>query len=59
VTNKYVKKYLQSVMAAKVAKDYIHKVLADTRQENSRVPATLIIEDIIKMLMEGGNSQSS
>jgi len=46
-------------MAAKVAKDYIHKVLADTRQENSRVPATLIIEDIIKMLMEGGNSQSS
>lgn len=59
VGNKQVKRCLQSVMAAKVAKDNLYETLFQNRKEDTRVRAERVIEDYIGLLMEGNNSNSS
>ena len=59
IGSKQVKKYMQSVMAAKVAKDQVYDTLIAARREKTKVRVEEIVEDYVRMLMEGNNSNSS
>lgn len=59
VQNKHVRKYIQSVMAAKVAKDHINDTFLSVRLEGENMQVESIIDDYLRMLMEGNNTNSS
>ena len=59
VGNKNVRKCMQSVMAAKVAKDIAYDSILSSRKHNKKISAQRIVEDYLRLLMEGNNNNSS
>lgn len=59
IQNKQVRKYVHSVMAAKVGKDSIIETLAVSRKEGRQINSKVIVEECLRLLLEGNNSASS
>lgn len=60
VSNKHVKKYIQTVMAAKIAKDLINEICLQSRSEGQKGkenPA-ILYEDCIRSFVEGNSASS-
>lgn len=51
VTNKSVKKYINTIMVAKVAKDEILQNVASLRKNGGRVSIKNTVEDSIRLLV--------
>ena len=58
VTNKTIKKYIHSFMIAKVAKDYILEKMAEMRKSEQKTPHKELVENLIKLLVEGSSNAS-
>jgi hypothetical protein len=59
VSSKQVRRSIQSVMAAKVAKDHVHDTILAARRDDRSIRAEELIEDYLRLLMEGNNTNSS
>lgn len=46
-------------MAAKVAKDIVNENILKARKQNKRISAEMIVQDYLRLLMQGNNSNSS
>ena len=57
VNNKNVRKYIQSVIAAKVVKDFVWQQLVEWRLEGS--DTKLKVEEMVKSSIEGGSAANS
>lgn len=59
VTGKYTKKYVHTVMVAKVVKYYMIESVIEGKRQTKQVPAQIIVEDGYRVIFEGNNSNSS
>lgn len=54
-----MKKYIQTVMAAKVAKELINQAVVQSRLEDISTNSEELVEEFIRNFIEGSNSSGS
>ena len=58
-SSKHVRRYIQSVMAAKVAKEYLYNEILLERLNGGQIQMVELVDSYVKLVMEGNNTNSS